>query len=641
MSRLIEAFEQFFDSAGNPLVSGYIDFFQAGSSTVRKTTYADSGETIENPNPVIIAGDGRAPNVFGSGSYRAILKDASGQQIAPQKEIGGNQTLNFGADWMSDRLYSVSDVVRHNGEYWESVSAQNLGNPPSTDSGANWTQAIITAEETISVVNSNRPVVASYDDMDNLGLMPNGTRVTLTDYGIAGDWVVDGSGLTPNTGASQGTIRTWNNAQVNQTLRRIYDGLINIRWFEAVSDNGATDNAPFIQAAIVASEVAISGTGGGIFIPSGNFGHSGIQLTKSGQAIKGESKFSSRLISLGGSTYNIRVGSISPLIPINETTISDIYINWSNMVDDPDNCALEYKNSFGNSLSNVNFECTTERLRTGFGIYYGEGCFTTHTENVNALRVRVHSPTSNVPTTLSFVQLSTAYVEINTAYGISFFQCSFQNRFDNDFGPYRISVVNCGVFMNIGGYAEEDVLTNKLYFLDNINERIVSSGNGLDGFQGGYADYGGTGITGKAMLMDDKFKEWEYRESIWVPTLAWETPGTSTIVGTFTGTYVKNGNLVTCEYTLDNATFVNGTAAGFLIMSGLPFPAVANRAGWGGNQVLAIKWPLDLIGVNVIPGSSTARFVRGDALGTIVSVFDLLSDTGRFIRGNFTYQCAN
>jgi len=144
MARLIAAFEQFFDSAGNPLVGGQIDFFESGSSTVKKTTFADSGETIANPNPLIINGDGRCPNVFGTGNYRAVLRFAPvapatvGVQILSRDPIGGNASLTFGADWSADQTYGSSDVVRDGGLYWVSQTNNNTGNTPSSDDGTSW-----------------------------------------------------------------------------------------------------------------------------------------------------------------------------------------------------------------------------------------------------------------------------------------------------------------------------------------------------------------------------------------------------------------------------------------------------------------------------------------------------------------------
>lgn len=138
MPRIVNAFEQFFDSAGNPLIEGKLNFFESGSSTVRKTTFADVDNEIENINPVLLTADGRAPNVFGNGSYRVILTDAADVQILFRDPVGGQSGQTFGADWNSVSFYDIAAIVRDDDQYWESLSSENNGNRPSTDGEVNW-----------------------------------------------------------------------------------------------------------------------------------------------------------------------------------------------------------------------------------------------------------------------------------------------------------------------------------------------------------------------------------------------------------------------------------------------------------------------------------------------------------------------
>jgi hypothetical protein len=138
MTRLINAFEQMLDGSGDPVPSGLIDFFESGSSSARKTTFADSAQTIPNANPVVLGGDGRCPNVFGTGSYNAILRTAAGVQILARDPVGQGGGLTFGDDWASTREYSATDQVRDAATYWQSLVSGNLGNQPSLDSGAKW-----------------------------------------------------------------------------------------------------------------------------------------------------------------------------------------------------------------------------------------------------------------------------------------------------------------------------------------------------------------------------------------------------------------------------------------------------------------------------------------------------------------------
>jgi len=138
MARLIDSFEQMFDGSGEPLALGLLDFFVSGSSSVRKKTYADAAEKIENSNPVVLGGDGRCPNVFGTGTYNVILRTSAGAQLLARDPVGGSDSLTFGADWVSSIPYSATDQVRDAGFYWQSVTNLNQGNQPSLDDGTNW-----------------------------------------------------------------------------------------------------------------------------------------------------------------------------------------------------------------------------------------------------------------------------------------------------------------------------------------------------------------------------------------------------------------------------------------------------------------------------------------------------------------------
>jgi hypothetical protein len=138
MSRLIDSFEQILDGSGDPLALGLLDFFVSGSSSTRKKTYADAAETIENTNPVVVGGDGRCPNVFGTGTYNVILRTSAGVQLLARDPVGGDSGLTFGADWVASTSYSATDQVRDDGNYWQSVTNLNQGNQPSLNDGSNW-----------------------------------------------------------------------------------------------------------------------------------------------------------------------------------------------------------------------------------------------------------------------------------------------------------------------------------------------------------------------------------------------------------------------------------------------------------------------------------------------------------------------
>ena len=140
MARVIEAFAQFSDKDGNPLPGGQLLFFETNTST-KKDTFSDFSETNPNTNPVILDGEGRAPDIFGTGSYKVQLYDKDGLLIDEFDPVGGTDSLIPFSDWSSDINYQQYAIVQgSDGEFYISEVDDNLNNDPVSDSGANWQQ---------------------------------------------------------------------------------------------------------------------------------------------------------------------------------------------------------------------------------------------------------------------------------------------------------------------------------------------------------------------------------------------------------------------------------------------------------------------------------------------------------------------
>jgi len=73
---------QFIDENGAPYAGGTIAFYIPGTLTP-KSTWQDALQVTLNTNPVVLDAAGRAI-IFGDGDYRAILKDALGNEIYDQ-----------------------------------------------------------------------------------------------------------------------------------------------------------------------------------------------------------------------------------------------------------------------------------------------------------------------------------------------------------------------------------------------------------------------------------------------------------------------------------------------------------------------------------------------------------------------------
>lgn len=140
MSRVIPAFSQFFGSDGEPLANGWLRFLISGTNNTAKNTYADADQMIPNPNPLQLDGEGRAPNIFGQGIYRVVLFENNVVLHQPGELIqmfdpvvadylpegaGGNF-----AEWDSEVIYQIGQIVLFNEFYYRSVTANNIGNQP-------------------------------------------------------------------------------------------------------------------------------------------------------------------------------------------------------------------------------------------------------------------------------------------------------------------------------------------------------------------------------------------------------------------------------------------------------------------------------------------------------------------------------
>jgi hypothetical protein len=73
---------QFFDAQGVPLAGGTVGFYIPSTLTL-KTTWQDQAQSTPNTNPVLLDGAGEAL-IWGSGTYRQIVKDSLGNLIWDQ-----------------------------------------------------------------------------------------------------------------------------------------------------------------------------------------------------------------------------------------------------------------------------------------------------------------------------------------------------------------------------------------------------------------------------------------------------------------------------------------------------------------------------------------------------------------------------
>lgn len=520
---------------------------------------------------------------------------------------------------------------------WSDVPQMVTDNPELTDELNAQAQAL--AERTEMTVRRATVPILSFDGTN----MPDKALIHFADRKNSGD------GAGGQLRFLKGSTAPANNVTVyavngGRLVREGWSAFgINVLWAGAVGD-GVTDDTEAVQAAIDASAGYFGGTHCEVLFPNGNYVIGNLRL-RTGTRLRGTSKYGCWLTAKAGATsmieteYNAGIG----LNFRNQWAIECFTIRYDGLVSATTSAALRLWNSYGNSIRDCYIYADNQLTSAAWGIWFGQGVYTTLIENVECKRVRVYSATADRPTTLTFVGWDGGVMDIDNAGAITLVQPVVQSRVGEDYGTYRISVKNCFSFNATGGDYEDDDPSHFIYYFDNVTNHLVSMGNWTTGFAGGYAAYGPTGIapTCKVLLQDDKNAGFEYREGNWTPSLSWSSPGTSTItMPTVGGSYVKNGNIVTCTFYVDNAEFVNGTATGYLVLSGLPFTAVAGVDSWGGTPTLQIGYPTNMQSIQVLAGTKTAAFKKADGSASNVVVADV-SGAGKFLRGTFTYKCVN
>ena len=136
MARIIDAFTQFFDDNGDPLVDGFLKFVESGTNNTDKDTFADVNEAIPNANPVPLDGAGRCPNVFGTGAYNVISYTNAMVQIQQFDPVSADTLLGAFSDWDSVTIYGEGDIiVGSDGLYYRSITTDNQNQNPVSSPG--------------------------------------------------------------------------------------------------------------------------------------------------------------------------------------------------------------------------------------------------------------------------------------------------------------------------------------------------------------------------------------------------------------------------------------------------------------------------------------------------------------------------
>ena len=171
-------------------------------------------------------------------------------------------------------------------------------------------------------------------------------------------------------------------------------------------------------------------------------------------------------------------------------------------------------------------------------------------------------------------------------------------------GGTNASSASITAFNNITGYSASGATgttTTNLVFSTSpsittptlVGDATLSTGNLVIGTSGKGIDFS---ITSHPAGMTSELLN-DYEEGTFTPTPV-STVGSITSTGTLTGRYTKIGRLVTVQITINIVN--NGTGAGALYISSLPFASATNSGGSGISRVT-----FGMLQVNVDAGSTT------------------------------------
>ena len=130
--RIIDAFKQFLDSSGNPLSGGLLYTYESGSVSTNKATYEENDEDNANTNPIVLTAEGFSGDVFGTGSYKMVLKNSAGTTLQTFDPVGGTAANDQFDPYDSEVTYDTGDIAQATDNfYYRSRVDDNTNNEPS------------------------------------------------------------------------------------------------------------------------------------------------------------------------------------------------------------------------------------------------------------------------------------------------------------------------------------------------------------------------------------------------------------------------------------------------------------------------------------------------------------------------------
>jgi hypothetical protein len=283
MQILPNAKSQFIDANGLPLASGTVGFYFPGTLNP-KPTYQDAAGTIANTNPVTLDSRGQAL-IWGSGVYRQIVKDASGvtiwDQVTEDSNAGlmGNLTDNTfvsGTDFTPGvttqlTLTAAAGAISNTWIFFDGFYQTDSNVASLNGTTLTFTSAIPVGVGVVTVKIGTTVAV---------GIPGAGT---ITDSSVASNAAIKSSKLSYLQGSAGSVTRTIQN--------RLQD-------IVSLGDFGVTpaSSASAITTALNAAAIAMSISGGTVYIPAGTWRIDGTVTAYPNVEFVGAGKFSTILV---------------------------------------------------------------------------------------------------------------------------------------------------------------------------------------------------------------------------------------------------------------------------------------------------------------------------------------------------------
>ena len=236
--------QQFFDNTGKPLAGGKIFTYQAGSTSVLRSTFTTSAGNVENANPIILNSSGRAVNEIWLdvlATYNLVLTDSSGTTV----------------------IETVNDVaaIKAGGQNLPAAIHENLFIATAGQTAFGLSTAFAVGTNRISVFRNGARLYNTRDYVET-----SSTVITLNVPAEAGDEILisEGTLIITTTGVDSSEVgyTPAGTSAIGTNVQTKLRESVSVKDFGAKGD-GVTDDTAAIQSAINSSQP--------LFFPTGTY----------------------------------------------------------------------------------------------------------------------------------------------------------------------------------------------------------------------------------------------------------------------------------------------------------------------------------------------------------------------------------